>query len=282
MPRTHFSVAVALSCLSAAACFGDNSSQPLPPAGGLEVTLDVASEVDGGDAVEVKVALRGEVGDEVAVELGSVVGALTPAVRSVLIDAAGQGAFVATYQSQNASSPVTLRASAVGLADRSDTAEAKLTVFETERVGTLVPVTTTVPEVANYLVAYPITVVSGGTLRRFSIVAPMVDGATSSARVGLYSSSTSNAPQNALVRLTAQIQPGPNDVPSEPIALAPGKYWMLVGYQGTPITARGPSIGISSGWVLNDFDYAAGLPEVMPAMSVANLGQRNFSIVIRK
>lgn len=269
---------VALVAGAGAACFGDNGSEASSGA----LTMTVAEQADGGDVVEVQLVVRGVAGDQVSLVLDAPTGSFSPQTKVVVADEDGLASLTSQYQTDNRSAEVVLLASAVGPKGSEGRASKVLQTFETERVGNLVQVTSTITETAGYLIAYPLTVVTGRELRKFVIVAPEVATAAAEVHVGLYTNSDTNAPQNALVKVTAAIVPGVNSLPATAADLAPGKYWMVVAYRGTPTTFRGLAGNTVMGWNLSTFVFDQGLPNTMPVMTMSNLGQRNFSAVLRK
>lgn len=255
----------------ASACFGDNER-------GASIELTVPEEMDGGDSVDLTVAFQAEPGAQYSVAVDGEAGFFSPQNKVGVTDAEGGGAFMTRYTAENKTGPVELTANFIGPGGINETVRERVSVFEVERIGNVAPITITVDEL-DYLTAYPLDL-PAGTLRKLAIVAPK----PASALIGLYNNVSSidgDAPGAALVRTPATLVAGANEivVPAQPIT--PGKYWMVVVYDGLTTTARGAATVV--GRTIDGYRFSDGLPDTMPATTLTtNMGKRNFYIVLRK
>lgn len=261
----------AAACL-AAGCFGDNER-------GASVQLEVPAELDGNDSVDLTVTVQAEPSSQYAVAVDSAAGFFSPQNKVGVTDAEGSGVFMTRYTADNKTGPVEITANFTGAGGVSETASQSVSVFQVERIGNVAPIAETVME-TSYLTAFPLTL-TAGTLRKLAIVAPK----PANALIGLYNNVSSidgDAPGSALVKTSASLVAGANEliVPGQPIAA--GLYWMVVTYEGTATTARS-SLDTLVGRTIDGYRYSDGLPDTMPATTLTtNMGKRNFYVVLRK
>jgi hypothetical protein len=272
MSRVAPHVLLVVMATLAPGCFGDNDV-------GGSLQISAPDELDGGDAVDVTITVRGKANEQFAVAVDSPSGTFAPQSKVVITGDNGEGSFVTRYTVDNkaAIAEITANASSVRLIGESVTK--RITVYEVARVGNVAPIATTFEEI-DYLTAYPLEVPTPGTLRKLAIVAP----AAATALLGLYTNAITidgDAPGMALARTTATLAIGANEIEVPAQSLAAGTYWMLVTYNGKTTAARGATT--VTGRILSPYAFSLGLPDTMPAMTLStNMGKRNFYIVVRK
>lgn len=255
----------------AAGCFGDNDS-------GASVQLSVPDELDGGESADITVEFQSKASSQYSVAVDSASGAFSPQNKVGITNADGAGTFVTRYTADNRTADVEIAANFTGAGGVSETVTKQVSVYEVERIGNVAPILETTEEM-DYLSAYPLDL-TAGTLRKLAIVAPTA----ATALVGLYNNAVTidgDAPSTAIARVTATLVAGANEiiVPAQPITA--GKYWMVVTYDGKTTTARSSATLI--GRSLTSYGFERGLPDAMPSMTLtANMGKRNFYVVLRK
>lgn len=281
-----FALGAAL-CLTAA-CFGDNSDGDggeLPDGKPAIVEITGAEELDLGDSAEISVKLKGKANEQLSVAVDATLGALTPQSKVVITDDNGDAVFVTSYTSGATAGTETITANVSALGTTGTSLTKTLTIFDVERLGIVSPIATVTPEVLNYLIVYPFEVSTERTLRKVAIVAPEA----TAAQIGLYSSSAGDAmtarPVDALLRTTANLAVGANEIAVSPLQLPAGRYWMAVAYPNTPMVRKeSPPVNVTIyGWRITTYSYAGGLPAKLDTLVTSTtLSYRNFYLVLRK
>lgn len=278
--------ALLVATVQAFACFGDNATdneEEGPVDGKPEIVeITAPAELDSGTEADLVVKLKGGANEQLSVAVDTSLGAFTPQSKVVITDDNGDATFTSRYASGAVGGEATFTVNVSTLANTRASAAHKLTVFEVERQGNVAAIAHVEAEQANYLIAYPFTLTANRTVTKLAIIAP----APATTLVGLYTSSTSTGvvkPADALVRMTATLVEGANEIAIAPLSLAAGTYWMAVSYMGTPMVRKSIEVGDSvSGWRITGHLFTSGLPSSLDAATSSSLSLRNFYLVLRK
>jgi hypothetical protein len=132
------------------------------------------------------------------------------------------------------------------------------------RFGIVPPLPDTSTHLLNFLVGHPIAVTQPVTLVRFGLNT-RPPPACQHGMWGLYSSDAAGNPDQLLSSTAStSLSPGVNEIPTPPVALAPGTYWMMGVYEvncqiSVRFTTTNPTKYIS-------FTYGTPLPARWPAV----------------
>lgn len=273
--------------LSTVACFGDNSDEgeEEEPQKDTPVIVDITAldEIDTDAKAPITVKVKGKADQQLSVAVDTALGSFTPQNATIITDGNGDGTFTTLYSSGAVGGSSTFTVNVSTLAELRTSKSRNVTIHGVERLGNVIAITHSEAEQADYLIAYPFELTTARTLTKIAIVAP----ASATALVGLYASTvgtpTTAKPTAALVRMTATLVAGANEISIDPLPLAEGRYWMAVSYMGVPLVNKNIDVGASvSGWRINGHLFSSGLPERLDAALATNLAIRNFYLVLRK
>lgn len=280
----------AVLSLAAVACFGDNeggdsdgsAEEPQKDAPSI-VNITALDEIDTDAKAPITVTLKGKANEQLSVAVETALGTFSPQNAEVLTNDIGEASFTTLYSSGATGGSSTFTVNVSSSASLRTSKSRNVTIREVERLGNVTALAHSEAEQADYLIAYPFELTAARTLTKLAIVAPV----SATALVGLYASTvgtpTTAKPTAALVRMTATLVTGANEISIDPLPLAAGRYWMAVSYLGIPVVNKNVDIGASvPGWRITGHLFSSGLPERLDAALATNLAIRNFYLVLRK
>jgi hypothetical protein len=285
--RNPTALAMLASASLLMACFGDNTDEEGQLPDGAPSILDIAGPeaIDAGDGLDLTVTIKGKANEQLSVAIDATLGSFTPQNKVIITDDNGDGVFATRYTNGGKAGLDTITANVSSLSTAGKSLTKALTIFEVERLGNVTPIETTLAETANYLIVYPFELPAPRTLRKVAIVAPQA----ATTQIGVYSSSAGDdmtaKPVDALVRVTANLVVGANEISVPSMDLAAGRYWMAVTYSGTPLVRKvAPPVGTTLyGWRITPYTFSSGLPDKLDTLVFSTpLSLRNFYLVLRK